>query len=90
MLTLGWCDGSTFLPLAFSLLSSDNLKNRLCDMTNKVDKRTIGYRRRRRYFAFWVKSIPRNFVHKPYYSIVVCVPTSDQARCEQLFSKRDL
>ena len=46
MLTLGWSDGNTFLPLAFSLLSSANEKNRLQGM-NAVDKRTNGYKRRK-------------------------------------------
>ncbi|OAT83667.1 IS4 family transposase [Desulfotomaculum copahuensis] len=45
MLTLGWSDGNTFLPLAFSLLSSEKEKNRLCGM-KPVDKRTNGYKRR--------------------------------------------
>lgn len=47
MLTLGWSDGSTFLPVAFSLLSSQRSKNRLCDINQKIDKRTVGYKRRR-------------------------------------------
>jgi hypothetical protein len=46
MLTLGWSDGSSFMPLAFSLLSSRNEKNRYQDMDSSVDKRTVGYRRR--------------------------------------------
>jgi len=46
MLTLGWSDGNTFLPLAFSLLSSAKESNRLCSMTINIDKRTNGYRRR--------------------------------------------
>ena len=45
MLTLGWSDGNTFLPLAFSLLSSEKEKNRFKGM-NAVDKRTNGYKRR--------------------------------------------
>ena len=45
MLTLGWSDGSTFLPVNSILLSSENKKNRIND-ANSVDKRTIGYRRR--------------------------------------------
>jgi hypothetical protein len=47
MLTLGWSDGATFLPLGFSLLSSENEKNRLCEMRKDIDKRTNGYKRRR-------------------------------------------
>jgi hypothetical protein len=46
MLTLGWSDGNTFMPLAFSLLSSEKGKNRLCTSNDKIDKRTMGYKRR--------------------------------------------
>ncbi|MEI3604045.1 transposase [Oceanobacillus sp. SE10311] len=46
MLTLGWSDGASFIPLAFSLLSSKNEKNRYQEMNSNIDKRTIGYRRR--------------------------------------------
>ncbi|WP_083511953.1 IS4 family transposase [Alicyclobacillus acidiphilus] len=47
MLTLGWSDGNSFVPLAFSLLSSENERNRLCDVENCIDKRTCGYKRRK-------------------------------------------
>ena len=46
MLTLGWSDGSTFLPVNSILLSTENKKNRINEAT-KVDKRTIGYKRRK-------------------------------------------
>jgi len=46
MLTLGWSDGNTFLPVAFSLLSSENQRNRLCGIDPRIDKRTTGYKRR--------------------------------------------
>ena len=46
MLTLGWSDGNTFLPVAFSLLSSENERNRLCGIDPRLDKRTTGYKRR--------------------------------------------
>ena len=46
MLTLGWSDGSTFLPINSILLSSENKKSRIND-ANAVDKRTAGYKRRR-------------------------------------------
>lgn len=46
MLTLGWSDGNTFLPLAFSLLSSEKKSNQLQGM-NAIDKRTNGYKRRK-------------------------------------------
>lgn len=45
LLTLGWSDGSSFLPVSFSLLSSANQKNRLVPMA-EVDKRTNGFKRR--------------------------------------------
>ena len=45
MLTLGWSDGSTFLPINSILLSSENQKNRVNEAT-KVDKRTAGHKRR--------------------------------------------
>ncbi len=47
MLTLGWSDGNTFIPLAFSLLSSANEKNRLVGVSQSIDKRTNGYKRRK-------------------------------------------
>ncbi|MDN4606167.1 transposase [Sporosarcina sp. F6_3S_P_2] len=47
MLTLGWSDGSTFLPLAFSLLSSKKAGNRIQDINPFIDKHTVGYRRRK-------------------------------------------
>jgi hypothetical protein len=47
MLTLGWSDGNTFMPLAFSLLSSDKKSNRYNEASEKIDKRTVGYRRRK-------------------------------------------
>jgi len=45
MLTLGWSDGSTFLPVNNVLLSSENKKNRVNE-ASEVDKRTVGYKRR--------------------------------------------
>jgi hypothetical protein len=47
MLTLGWSDGNTFLPLSFSLLSSEKESNRLQGMNAALDKRTNGYRMRK-------------------------------------------
>ena len=46
MLTLGWSDGSTFLPVNSILLSTENKKNRINEAA-EIDKRTIGYRRRK-------------------------------------------
>ncbi|MCL6479173.1 MAG: transposase [Peptococcaceae bacterium] len=42
LLTLGWSDGNTFLPLSFSLLRSENEKNRLNGANPLIDKRTNG------------------------------------------------
>ena len=44
MLTLGWSDGHTFIPLDFSLLSSQN--SRINGVSKAIDKRTCGYKRR--------------------------------------------
>lgn len=44
MLTLGWSDGNTFIPVDFALLSS--LKSKINDISAQVDKRTCGYKRR--------------------------------------------
>lgn len=46
MLTLGWSDGSTFLPVNSILLSSENKKNRINE-ADTIDKRTVGYKRRK-------------------------------------------
>ena len=46
MLTMGWSDGSTFLPVNSILLSSENKKNRINKAAN-MDKRTVRYKRRR-------------------------------------------
>lgn len=45
MLTLGWSDGSTFLPVNSVLLSTENRKNRINEAA-AVDKRTVGCKRR--------------------------------------------
>lgn len=44
MLTLGWSDGRTFVPIDFSLQSSKKTEN---GISQKIDKRTTGYRRRK-------------------------------------------
>lgn len=45
MLTLGWSDGNTFLPLGFSLLSSQK-PEKILNPAKPLDKRTIAYKRR--------------------------------------------
>ncbi|GIO75358.1 hypothetical protein J27TS7_48720 [Paenibacillus dendritiformis] len=44
MLTMGWSDGHTFLPIDFPLLSSS--KSSINGMSESIDKRTHGYKRR--------------------------------------------
>ena len=46
LLTLGFSDGNTFLPVNSCLLASDDKKKRFCE-ANSVDKRTSGYKQRR-------------------------------------------
>ena len=46
MLTLGWPDGNSFVPMLFSMLSSSKEENRLAAMRTDLDKRTNGYKRR--------------------------------------------
>lgn len=56
MLTLGWSDGATFMPVDFSLLSSK--KSKINDISNKVDKRTSGYKRREEALQTAPKQLP--------------------------------
>ena len=46
MLTLGWSDGFSFIPLDFVLGSSANKKSRLQEAEKPIDKRTCGHKRR--------------------------------------------
>jgi hypothetical protein len=46
LLTLGWSDGTTFMPVNSCLLSSENAKTRLRE-AHEVDKRTCGYKQRK-------------------------------------------
>lgn len=46
LLTLGWTDGCTFIPLLFRHLSSENKKNRYVEINSKIDKRSCGYKAR--------------------------------------------
>ena len=46
ILTLGWSDGSTFIPLSFRILSSAKKRNLLCPANNKIDNRTNAAKRR--------------------------------------------
>ena len=46
MLTLGWSDGVSFLPLDFILCSSAKASKRVQEIKKVMDKRTCGYKRR--------------------------------------------
>lgn len=47
LLQLGWSDGVSFVPLDFVLRSSANKKNRIQEITKKLDKRSCGHKRRK-------------------------------------------
>ena len=47
LLTLGWCDGYSFVPVGFNLLSSATKSNRYQEMTEDIDCRSNGYKARK-------------------------------------------
>lgn len=47
MLTLGWTDNYSFVPVAFNMMASADEKNRLVPASASVDKRKSGYKNRR-------------------------------------------
>ena len=47
LLTLGWSDGYSFVPVGFNLLSSAKKSNRYQEISDKVDHRTNGYKTRK-------------------------------------------
>jgi len=46
MLTLGWSDGVTFIPMLFRHLSSGDKANRYNEINPGIDKRSVGYKAR--------------------------------------------
>ena len=46
LLTLGWSDGVTFIPLMFRHLSSKDPTQRYAEARNDIDKRSVGYKAR--------------------------------------------
>lgn len=44
MLTLGWTDGYSFVPVGFNMLSSANKSNRYQKISDNIDHRTNGYK----------------------------------------------
>lgn len=47
MLTLGWTDGYSFVPVGFNMLSSSNKANRYQEIDANIDHRTNGYKFRK-------------------------------------------
>lgn len=47
MLTLGWSDGYSFVPVGFNLLSSAKKSNRYQEISDQIDHRTNGYKARK-------------------------------------------
>lgn len=47
MLTLGWSDGCSFIPVGFNLLSSAKKFNRYQKISEDIDHRTNGFRDRK-------------------------------------------
>ena len=47
MLALGWSDGYSFVPVGFNLLSSAKKSNRYQEISDKIDRRTNGYKNRK-------------------------------------------
>ena len=46
MLALGWTDGYSFVPTDFAMMSSASKANRIQEVSEAIDKRTSGYKRR--------------------------------------------
>ena len=61
LLTLGWSDGYSFIPLAFNLLSSAKDSNRYQEISASIDHRTNGYKARL-----------ESMLHKPDATRCVC------------------
>lgn len=47
LLTLGWSDGYSFVPVGFNLLSSASKNNRYQEMADTIDRRSNGYKTRK-------------------------------------------
>ena len=44
LLTLGWSDGYSFIPIGFNMLSSTAKNNRYQEVSDNIDHRTNGYK----------------------------------------------
>ena len=47
LLTLGWSDGYSFVPVGFNMLSSASKSNRYQEMSTDIDCRSNGYKTRK-------------------------------------------
>jgi len=47
LLTLGWTDGYSFIPVSFNALSSAKKENRVQEISNQLDRRTNGFKTRK-------------------------------------------
>ena len=47
LLTVGWTDGFSFVPVSFNMLSSPNFKNRYNEISDDIDRRTNAYKFRK-------------------------------------------
>ena len=47
LLTIGWTDGYSFIPVAFNMLSSAKKEKRFKEIDPKIDRRTSGYKARK-------------------------------------------
>lgn len=47
MLTLGWTDGYSFVPVAFNMMASADPKKHIMGVSSGIDRRKSGYKRRR-------------------------------------------
>ena len=47
LLTLGWTDGFSFIPLAFNMLTSAKKSKRFTEMNADIDRRSVGFKNRR-------------------------------------------
>lgn len=47
LLTLGWSDGNTFIPVNGCLLSSKKEDSRICEEREKIDRRSCGFKARK-------------------------------------------
>ena len=52
LLTLGWTDGYSLVPVAFNMSSSVNQSNRYQEMSANIDRRTNGYKFRKESMLF--------------------------------------